>query len=628
MNYLFLDFESYYSKAEGYALKALPVAAYVRDSRFKAYGFAAAGLNNEIRWASGEECQDVLDLMPDKEWANTCLVGHNVKFDALILKHIYGKTAGQYIDTLAMSKAVLGKSIVGHQLADLAAFYGLEPKGTMTCEGMRDLTPEAEEALADYCKHDVWLTREIFNRLKADFPDSQYKLMDWTVRTFIEPKLILNIPLLKWAAEKERTDKAAQFAAIGVDKKVLGSNPQFAALLESYGYKVPFKQSPRAKDKDGKPKIIPAFSKSDAEFLNMLNSDDNKLRTLCEARLSAKSNIIETRADKLLLVGSTGKFAFDVGLSGADMTHRFSGGPGYGGNPQNPNRCQDPANHKEPSHECKGVLRKAVGVPADSSFIVCDAANIDLRFVAYLSGDRVLVDAFENGLDVYCGFASDFYGFTVTKANFAERFFGKTAELSLPYGAGWETFKAMVRAKTGATISEQEARRTVDLYRSKHSGVVAFWNFLESSIKLINSSSEQPLGSTPLKIGKGAVVLPSGLRIKFPNLRQRKGRFGKPEWCFDLYEDRHLVTNSLYGSFLFGLICQALAGEHCKEVAEQFLPWLTGFVHDETQLVAPKVLAPVLAKRMDRAMSTPPKWMKQIRLSAEFGIGQNWLEAK
>ncbi len=527
-----------------------------------------------------------------------------------------------------MSKAVLGKSIIGHKLEDLANHFGLEPKGKMGCEGLRELSASEEKALATYCKHDVELTRTIFNRLKGEFPDNQYKLMDWTVRTFVLPKLRLNVPLLKEAAERERADKAAMFAALNVERKTLTSNPQFAALMESYGYTVPLKQSPKAKDKDGKPKIVPAFSKQDTAFLNLLTSPDDRLRTLCEARVAAKSHIIETRADNLVLVGSTGNFAFDVEFSGADMTHRFSGGSGYGGNPQNFNRCQDPESHEEAEHECKGVLRKAVGVSPNESFVVCDAANIDLRFVAYLSGDRVLVEAFEKGLDVYCGFASDFYGRVITKKDKAERFFGKTAELSLPYGSGWETFKSMVRQKTGQTISEQVAKQTVALYRAKHSGVVAFWNFLDRSIALINHPSELPLGSTPLKIGKGAVVLPSGLRIKFMNLRQRTGRFGKPEWCFDLYEDRHLVTNSLYGSYLFGLICQALAGEHCKEVAQKFLPYLTGFVHDETQLVTPKLIAPALAKQMLKAMSTPPKWLPKMKLEAEIGIGPDWLSAK
>jgi DNA polymerase III epsilon subunit-like protein len=120
------------------------------------------------------------------------LVAHNVKFDGAILRWIYGINPKSYVDTLSMSRAVLGCQLTNHSLATVSAHFGLAPKGFLRTDGLSELTREQEAELASYCVHDTELCIQLAEILAVGFPDSQYEHMDWTVRCFIDPKLKLD----------------------------------------------------------------------------------------------------------------------------------------------------------------------------------------------------------------------------------------------------------------------------------------------------------------------------------------------------------------------------------------------------------------------------------------------------
>ena len=442
---LFIDFESAFSSKD-YTLRKMSMIEYIRSPKFKAFGLAAGELDGPIYWVPAARIPFFLSAIAVWGWPNVILVGHNVKFDATILREVYECVPGEFRCTKAMSKAVFAKSIKGHSLGDLAEHFGLEAKGQMKTDGLRELTAEQEAELATYCVHDVELCRSIYNKLAPQFPESQYEAMHRTVSMFVSPKLELNVPLLVKTAEEERERRATIFEEIGIDKKEFASNAKFPKLLLAEGYEVPTKVSPRTG------KTIAALALGDPEFLEMAENGNERLKMLCEARIAAKSTLLETRSAKLAAIGKTGRWPFDVEYSGADQTHRFSGGSGAGGNPQNFTR--------------DSALRDAVEAPQGYSLVVGDFSNIELRIVAYLSKDPGLIQAIEQGVDLYCDFASVFYGRKITKADAKERRFGKCAILGLGYGMGATKFAKTVRLQTGETLTEEQARKAVDLWRS------------------------------------------------------------------------------------------------------------------------------------------------------------------
>ena len=602
-----VDWETYFDRKQGYDLKSMSIAEYVRDSRFWPLGLAYRFLDDEnTHWLAGNHAIEA--WVGSVDWANTAVVAHNVKFDGSILAWRYGVRPHSWVDTVAVAKAVLGQNVSGYSLKRLAEYLGLPAKGEMNCEGVKHLTPQQSEELGVYCKNDVDLCKGIYEKLAPSFPQGQYASMDWTIRAFVEPRLALDAKILLEGVQSEKARREEIIKASGVDKAILSSNKQFAEYLKSRGHSVPTKISGRTG------KAIPAFARTD-DGLTTLSIEAPELYA---ARIASKSNLLETRGEALLAVAKTGLFPFDVGFSGAVQTHRFSGGSGAGGNPQNFTR--------------QSFLREAVCAPPGYSLIVGDFAAIELRLLAWLCQEPRLIGKILNDEDIYCDFASIKYGRIITKADKLERQFGKCCILGLGYNMGAKKFKATVKNQTGMDISEDDAWKTVSLYRETYFNVPKRWEQAHALLPLIASGKIGCIWFAPfIKVKKNALILPSGLEIKYPNLRQ----VGE-DWVYDVYHKVYEAeTTNLYGGKIIENICQALAGELCKEAIERAEADglnCVGQVHDEIIVISRgntsehdvQLEARFLKNHMERA----PKWMPTLKLKAEVGIGRNWNAAK
>jgi hypothetical protein len=633
---VYIDWESFYAPKEKYDLKHISVVEYVRSPRFKDFGAAVALGDETPTWIPAKDLDYYFSMLGDRfGWENIAVVGHNLKFDGFILRERYGVVPGQYIDTKGMSKAVLGKTIRSHSLKDIVERFGLPRKEIEVVEnmaGVENPTPEQLGRLITYCIHDVELCRGIFKLLAKEFPAAEYAALHRTIQMFVEPKLELDVERLRELNKLESERRIKIFETIGIPKSEFASNEKFAKLLTSKGLEVPMKPSPKKKNEDGSAKMIPALALGDVDFLEMIESEDEILQDLCEARVAAKSTLLETRSAKLAAIGETGPWSFDVDYSGADQTHRFSGGKGAGGNPQNftnPAKIRDAQKKKMAT-----ALRGSVKTPAGFELVVGDFAQIEFRWVAYTSRDPGLLAAIEKGVDIYCDIASVFYGRKITKADEKERGFGKQAILGLGYGMGWKKFKRTVRLQTGQTITDDEAKRAVDIYRTRYAGVQALWNALDDTIQVMaDPNGYRKLSNIPVEFRHERIVLPSGLKIRYPNLRQMDGERGHPEWVYDVYHKGRLETRKLYGGKILENICQALAGELCKDVMERMdngitKDEVTGQVHDELHYRARRNAGWIVAQKLRREMATPPKWFPLIKLDAEVHVGANWGEAK
>ena len=596
-----VDFETYFSRKEKYDIKSMCLTTYIRDSRFWPLGMAYRFLDDEhTHWLAGVHAIEA--WIKSIDWANTVVVAHNCKFDGSILAWRYGVVPHAWMDTVALAKAVLGENISGYSLKRLAEYLGMGVKGEISCEGV--LHPSAEQlaALGEYCKNDVEICKGIYEKLIPQFPQGQLQSLDWTIRAFIEPRLTLDGSVLSKGVESEKIRREEIIKKSGVDRAILASNKQFSEFLHERGLEVPTKISSRT----GRPTF--AFARTDEGL--------SKLATIAPdiyaARIASKSNLLETRGESLLEVAKTGSFPFDVGFSGAVQTHRYSGGSGAGGNPQNFTR--------------QSFLRDAICAPSGYSLVVGDFAAIELRLLAWLAKEPKLMGKIINDEDLYCDFASLKYGRKITKADKIERQFGKGAILGLGYNMGAKKFKATIKAQTGMDISEEEAWKTVDLYRSTYFNVPKLWEQAHNLLPLISGAKISCLWFAPfIKVQRNTLVLPSGLHIQYPNLRQ----IGD-EWVYDIYKKAYEAeTTKLYGGKVIENICQALAGELCKEAIERAeIAGLhpVGQVHDEILCID---MNPDFAVgKLKACMEQPPKWMPTLRLKSEVSHGKNWNEAK
>ena len=598
---MIVDFETYFDRKIGYDIKATSITEYIRDSRFWPLGLAYRFLDDgKTHWLAGNHAIEA--WAGSLDWNNIVVVAHNAKFDGGILAWRYGVKPARWVDTVAIAKATLGENVSGYSLKRLAEYLGLPAKGEMSCEGVLSPTPQQLEELGVYCKNDVELCRGIYEKLIPTFPQGQLPILDWTIRCFIEPKLVLDSNLLAEGVKNEKIRREEIIKKSGVSRDVLSSNKQFAEYLRNAGVEPPTKLSSRTG------KSIPAFARTDEGLAKLAASHPN----LYAARIASKSNLLETRGESLLAVAKTGPFPFDVGFSGAVQTHRYSGGSGAGGNPQNFTR--------------NSFLRGAVCAPAGYNLIVGDYAAIELRLLAWLAKEPRLIGKILADEDVYADFASLKYGRKITKADKIERQFGKCSILGLGYNMGAKKFKATVKNQTGMDISEDEAWKTVDLYRTTYFNVPKLWEQAHALLPLISSGQIGCIWFAPfIKVRKNALVLPSGLEIKYPNLRQ----VGE-DWVYDVYHKVYEAeTTNLYGGKMIENICQALAGELCKEAilrAEEAGLQCVGQVHDEILSVSKE--GDIAAAILETAMEQAPKWMPTLRLKAEVGYGKNWNESK
>lgn len=615
-----VDFETFYDTKGGYCLKTkekpkgLPIVQYVKDTRFHAHGLGYRFLDDvKTHWISGEHAIEA--WVASVDWMNTVLVAHNVRFDASILRWRFNMLPPHaHMDTVGLAKAVLGENVSSYSLKRLAEYLGLPSKGDISCDGVQTPNMEQLAALEEYCRNDVDICKGIYEKLMPQFPQSQLSAMDWTIRAFIEPRLCLSIDALTKGVENEKTRREETIKKGGVDKKILSSNKQFAEHLHARGMAVPTKISART----GKP--IPAFARTDDGLSKLAVMDPN----LYAARIASKANLLETRGEALLAVAKTGAFPFDVGFSGAVQTQRYSGGGGAGGNPQNFTRGS--------------FLRGAVCAPAGQSLIVGDFAAIEARLVAWLAKEPKLMSAFVRDIDVYSDFASVVYGRPINKKdNPAERFFGKEGILGLGYNMGAKKFQTRIKTVLKKDITENEAWRTVDLYRTTYFNVPKLWENTHALLPLIASGQIGCVWFAPfIKVRKNALILPSGLSIQYPNLRfgwylDKKANKKREGWHYDAFFKAYEAEPvGIYGGMIVENICQALAGELCKEAIERAEAagiCCVGQIHDEIIAITDQTPFMVAAK-LQTCMEQPPSWLPALKLKAEIGYGGNWNEAK
>ena len=346
MNYLTLDFETYYDKEIN--LKKLTTQAYVMHPQMEVLMVSAKFNEDPVQIIDGEQ---IPTFFATVDWSNTAVIAHNAVFDGSILYWRYGVRPAMLIDTMSMAQALGVPTIAGS--ASLAtcirllqeAGYAVPPKGTEVLDALgkrrADFTPQQWAAYREYCKNDTDITWFLFKVLRQYLTDEEMRFQDIILRCYTEPRLTVDLPTVEYELNRCRTYKAEQLAEVckmfGTTQDnlsaLLRSNDKFAEVLRSIGgvteeeaeqgesgtFIIPTKVS----EKTGK--TTWAFGKTDVAFKELCEHDDPKVQAVCQARLAAKSSIDETRCLKFLEYGSYGFLPMGYKIGGAH-TNRMSGG--------------------------------------------------------------------------------------------------------------------------------------------------------------------------------------------------------------------------------------------------------------------------------------------------------------
>lgn len=302
MNIITLDFESFYSQT--YSLSKMTTEEYIRGDEFEVIGVAVKVNDAETQWCSGTY-DTIKRFLASFSFENNLALAHNAMFDAAILTWHFGIKPRGWLDTLGMARAIHSTE-VGGSLDKLTQFYGLGQKGdeVVRALGKRrlDFTPDELALYGEYCRNDVELTYKLFNCMAPEFPASELRLIDLTIRMFSEPTLQLDPEMLKEHLANQQRMKRHLLQAVGMNNRdVLMSNDKFADTLSQLGVIPPRKTSPTTG------KETWAFSKTDEAFKELANHPNEYVQMLVAARLGLKSTQEETRTERFISIAERGK---------------------------------------------------------------------------------------------------------------------------------------------------------------------------------------------------------------------------------------------------------------------------------------------------------------------------------
>lgn len=610
MKIITVDFETYYGKDLGF--KTHTTEEYVRHDDFEVIGVAVAVDDADPTWFTGSD-EDIRKFLLQYDWSGSFVLAHNTQFDGAILSWRYGIQPKGWLDTLCMARAIHGVD-AGGSLKALAEKYEIGVKGTEVVDafGLRRAQFPAEQLAqyGEYCKNDVELTRTLFHRFMIPgvgegFPVKELKVIDCTLRMFIDPTLVLNKEMLVAHLEAVKAKKAALLEAAAADKDTLMSNDKFAELLIQLGAQPPKKVSARTG------KETWAFAKTDEEFKKMADHPDPRVQALVGARLGTKTTLEETRTERFISIAERGPLPVPIKYYAAH-TGRWGGDDKI--NLQNlPSRGQN-----------GGKLKRAIEAPAGYVIIDSDSSQIEARTVAWLAGQIDLVEAFENGEDVYKIMASAIYGKALEEISKDERFVGKTTILGAGYGMGAAKFQAQLKT-FGVDIPIEECARIISVYRERYSKVPALWRQGQSCIEAIMTNNAADFGvvdAVRFDATRKGFLLPSGLWQRYEGLRKSVDAEGKAQYE---YYTRKGMTK-IYGGKLVENICQAVArcviAEQMLLISKRYKVVLT--VHDAVACIAPEDEAKQAQEYVEQCMRYRPEWCKTLPLNCESGLGKSY----
>jgi DNA polymerase len=616
-----LDFETFYS--DDYTLSKMSTESYIRDSRFEAHGAAIKWSPDTLaKWYNERELRYILK---NEDWSDTFLIAWHAQFDGLILTHHYDVHPKMWGCPMSMARMIYGSS-QSVSLDNIRKLNTMPAKSTPynLFKGLHwnEMTPDVQDQVARGAEDEVESIWKLFLQFAKGFPQEEFEVIDTVIRMFVDPVLQADMPMLAKLWTDERDAKIRRRSALGlVDDKELSSAAKFTTLLEAEGIEV--------ETKPGKKGPIPCFAKNDEFMQDLLEHPNERIRTLAEARIGAKSTLLQTRAETLGWMGKRGPLCVYLRHAGAG-TLRPSGGDGANW-----------LNFKRGS-----TIRHAIMAPDGYLLAPVDSSQIEFRVGAYLAGQTDVLDQLRRGEDPYVDIASEFYQEKIYKPAKDDprrlemeqkRGAGKQAKLMCQYGAAGGQFRKTAKAGLyGPPIdmSIEDANRFVKLYRDMSPAMCAknigYWAQAERMIARLGGGP--PIEWGPLTVKDHKIFLPSGQYMVYDSLEYH--RPDGDEEVKDFERDGYWRVKvkhgwkKMWGAKLTQNICEMVS----RVIVTQAMIRIKhmGFrtlnhPYDELLLLIPDdSKAEENLQACMAEMKRTPDWLPGIPLDCEAGLGKRY----
>ena len=532
--------------------------------------------------------QRVLDaLRPVLENPSVGKVGHNIKYDLLVMRQAGVELRGIVMDTM-VAAFLLDASRMQYGIDSLA-------------RDLLNFRKIATEELIGRGRSQVSMHRlplEQVTRYAAEDADIAWRLSQVLRRRLEEvPTLVklhdeLETPLIQVLADMEHNGVAIDPAILKEQSQVLGQRiaELRGRIMQAAGTEFnPDSPKQLADVLFGRLglKVIKKTRtgpSTDVEVLERLSLSHPVPRLILEYRSLVK--LKNTYLDNLtqFVNPKTGRIHASFNQIGA-ATGRLS--------------CSDPNLQNIPVRTDEGRRIRMAFVPFDREhnvLLTADYSQIELRVLAHFTGEPALLRAFEADEDIHAAVAAEVFGVPLDQVSREQRAQAKIINFGIIYGVS-----AMGLARRIEGLSEQAARELIRTYNKRFPGIQAFMH------KCVMDA--QTDGYVQTILGRRRHIP----ELKSPVAAQRNA-------------GARMAINSVVQGSAADLIKLAMLHIHRRIVRDGLHSRMLIQVHDELVFETPRerveAEAAVLRQEMTGAMKL------KVPLKVEIGWGENWQEGK
>lgn len=514
------------------------------------------------------------------------IVGHNLKYDLHILRPLGFEIPDGYFDTM-IAAYILDAGAMSFSLQNCALReldYEMMPISELIGKGKKQSSFDilSPEDACFYAAEDAWITFRLFDIYQSKLRQSP------AYDVFYK----MDLPLLKVLAQMEENGVSIDEAMLSqlshklnqrlkeMEKEIyhlagyefnLNSPKQLAKLLFE-----DLKLSAKKKTKSG-------YS-TDVTVLETIKDEHEIVSILMDYRQLAK---LETTYVSALpkLVNPFTKRIHSTFNQCVASTGRLSS--------QNPNLQNIPIRT-----ELGREVRKAFVSHSDDYYILAaDYSQIELRLLALISRDQVLLNAFKNGADIHRETAAQIHGITSDMVTSDMRRAAKTINFGLLYGMGQRKLAGEL------SITTKEAAQMIERYFARFPSVRHF----QSS--MVQMAREQ-----------GEVRTIFGRTLSLPDINSKNKKFSSDA-------ERVAINMPIQGSAA-DLIKRAMLSLHQEFKGNDQLKMILQ-VHDELVFEVHKDYVDYASERIRYHMENalPEEYRGDISLSVDIAYGKSWFEA-
>lgn len=448
-NYLFIDYETFYSDEYSLRKKDMTYLKFIRHEFFKIQSaFIKRGDGEGVYLRTAGDIEEYLKQQLE-EYPDTIICAQQVFFDGGIIRYFHNLEFKYALDLPSMSRSIWPNDMF-HNLDAIAERLWPDDQSKRKSDdiaftkGVYNWSEEIHERNYLYNKQDTELLAEIvLHFVNNGFPIDVLVQHSIILMMYLKPRFKGNKALLeqhlketiedqeeKLSAaiayikensqlrgaffvtteernkEKFKTQKSydeAYRAVFGMPpmktkkdlRLMLSSNDKFAMVLKKgFGIDPPMKPSPSKPDE-----FTYAFGKNDVEFQQLM-ALHRDLKVIWEGRMVSKSNQERTRTETFLEYMDLCDGFIPVPLRpSAAHTHRLGGTEAI--NMQNLGR--------------NSPLRHALTGGGTHAVNATDSSNIESRMSAVFCGHTEKVELFVNNGDPYNDMATTIYGYEVDR---------------------------------------------------------------------------------------------------------------------------------------------------------------------------------------------------------------------